>query len=94
MRSVIMSSKGPAIATTNALMAQNFTDGFIHEKIIYAKRNGMTNKELEGVMQLEISNVLRQRSGFEFEGVDKTVKNADQSITYFLKFKKIIPQVK
>jgi len=61
----------------------------VHKKIIYAKRNGLTNKELEAIMQLEISNFVREHPGYEFEKVGTIVKNADQSRTYPLHFKKV-----
>ena len=74
---------------TNAIFKnQSIGGGLVHNKIIYAKRNGLTNKELEGIMQLEISNFVRNHPSYEFEKVGTIERKADQSTNYPLHFKK------
>ena len=72
----------------SATIVQSIGLLLIHNKIIYAKRKGLTNKELEAIMQLEISNFVREHPGYEFEKVGSVVKNSDRSITYPMHFKK------
>lgn len=78
--------------TVNSLATVNsrFNNLIIHEKIIYAKRHGLTNKQLEGIMQLEISNFIQANPGFEFEKVGEVKRNPDQSTTYPIHFRKNI----
>jgi hypothetical protein len=83
-----------SISKLNGLRVSQDGNTIIHEKTIYAKRHSLTNKQLEGIMQLEISNFVREHPGYEFEKAGDTKKNDDQSRTYYLHFKKTIPQVK
>ena len=61
----------------------------IYDKIIYAKRKTFTNKEMDGVLQLEISNFIREHPGYEFDKVGVVAKKADRSTVYPLHFKKV-----
>lgn len=84
-----MSATRNTAIVMNGLKVSQDGNSIIHDKIIYAKRKEFTNKQFEGVMQLEISNFIREHSGFEFEKVGVIVKNSDKSKTYPLHFKKV-----
>lgn len=78
-----------SIYKLNGVRVSQDGNTIIQDKTIYAKRHGLTNKELEGIMQLEISNFMRENPGFAFEKCGEVVKNPDQSRTYPLHFKKV-----
>lgn len=56
-------------------------------KTIYAKRKPFSNKELNGVLLLEVQTHLSAHTDLSFVGVGKEVKNADRSLTFPLQFK-------
>lgn len=63
------------------------------EKIIYASRIGLSNKELNEILNLEVNYHLRNNPGFRFFMVgENPVKNKDKSVTFKLHFIKNVEE--
>jgi hypothetical protein len=61
-------------------------NALVVNKVIYAKRKGITGKEVNEILKLEIQTHLKNNPGLFFIRVDKPTENNDHSKTFPLIF--------